>query len=256
MKTFAFFVFVGCCLTSISAFAQTPKQIEADLLRSLNKINYWNRKTLPDNKEINFNLLSKANDDLEKKLKYYGKRNSPIINKVFKDLGGLISDDGFLRIFTWDTNMGGTQHIFENVILYKSGKQTDFSVDKTSNKGSYVYAYDKLYSLIIGNKIYYIATYYGIFDLYMRAEGIIMFSIENGRLNKADIIKTASRITNHLYYSYNQNESNEDVMGDNTLEYDSKDTTITFPVIDTDGHQTDTAITYKFTGKYFEKVKN
>jgi len=171
-------------------------------------------------------------------------------------LEALVSDDGLLRIYTWDTNMGGTQHMFENVILYKSGEQTNFSVEKkTSDDGVYIYAYDKLYTLKIGSKMYYLCTYYGIFDLYMRGEGIRIFSNENGRLNKGNIIKTASRITNHLYYSYSQNENNEDVMGDNTIDYAQKDTTITFPVIDTAGNQTDSTITYKFTGQYFEKVK-
>ena len=87
MKLKIYLLIVGC-LFSVGAFAQTSKAIEADLLKSLNQINYWDRKTLPDNKEVNFDLLSKANNDLERKLKYYGKINSNVINKVFKDIGG------------------------------------------------------------------------------------------------------------------------------------------------------------------------
>lgn len=244
------------CLSFTHLFAQSPKAIKADLLKNLNKINYWDKRTLPDGKEINFDLLTKANDDLERKVKFYGRNNFNIINKVFKELGDLFSDDGSFGIFSWDTNMGGTQHMFENIILYRSGNQIHFSVEKQIKENDpYVYDYDKLYTLKIRDKSYYIITYYGIFDLHIRGEGIKIFSIGNDKLDKGDIIKTASRITNHIYYPYNQNDSNEDIMGDNTLEYNPKDTTITFPVVDTEGNQTDNSITYKFTGQYFEKVK-
>ena len=111
----------------------------------------------------------------------------------------------------------------------------------------------------MNGKNYYLVTYYGIFDLYIRGEGIRVFSIENGKLNaQAKLIKTQKGLTNKLYYTYDQQENNLDVMGDATLTYDSKLKTITFPVVIDNGEEgklTDNFITYKFTGQYFEKVK-
>ena len=74
--------------------------------------------------------------------------------------------------------------------------------------------------------------------------------------DKTKLIKTKSGLTNKLYYSYNQNLTNSDIMGEISLEYDPKSKTITFPVIVENGRVTDNYITYKFTGQYFEKVKN
>jgi hypothetical protein len=45
-------------------------------------------------------------------------------------------------------------------------------------------------------------------------------------------------------------------MGEITLEYDPKAKTITFPIVAENMWITDNYITYKFTGKYFERVKN
>jgi hypothetical protein len=256
VRTLKLFVLVCCCFIGTRLHAQTIVQIESDLQKTLDKINYWDRKTLSDTTDIDYNSLSKANEDLAKKLKYYGKENPYIIKQLFKKFGGISSADGLLNIFSWDTNMGGTQHAFENVILYRSGNQTSFLTGKTPDKGDYVYAYDKLYTLKVGNKTYYLATCYGIFDLYARSEGIRIFSIDNGKLNKKDLVKTATRVTNHLFYSYNQHLTNEDIMSETTIEYDPKEKTITFPVINAEGQQTDNPITYEFTGQYFERVKN
>ena len=247
------------CFSCGGVFAQTPKSIEKDLLKSFDKIQNWNNSNFITPNDTDQNSLDKANNLLERKLIYYGKKYPSIINQVFKKLGGLSvsSDDGLFNIFSWDTYTGGTQHVFQTVVLYRSEKKASFLVDATSLSDNYTDAYDTLYTLTIGNKNYYLVTYYQILDLHARGEGIRIFSIDNGKLNsQAKIIKTKSGLTSKLYYQYDQTLTNADIMSEVTIAYDPKEKTITFPVINENGRQTDNVITYKFTGKYFERVKN
>jgi hypothetical protein len=260
MKSFVTFVFLYCCFTTVGVLAQTPKSIEEDLLRSINKIQEGYNSNFVTPKETDPNVLDAASNQLEKKIIYYGKKYPSFIGQVFKKIGGLSSDDGLFNIFSWDTYMGGTQHVFQAVILYRSNQNANFSADTTLFNNANTDDCDKLYTLKIGDKNYYVITYYQILDLHARGEGIKILSIDDDKLNvDVKIIKTQSGLTNKLHYNYEQTDSNADIMGDATLEYDPKSKTITFPVVITngyDGELTENYITYKLTGQYFERVKN
>jgi len=251
------YLLILLCFNCSGVFAQTPKQIKADLIKSLDEIQkyYYSNFSRPENP--NFDSLDDDNERLKNKLVYYAKKYPANFSQILKELGGMCSDDGLLNIFSWDTYSGGTQHQFQSVILYRPKKSKTFQLDSLSElNDTYTNFYDSLYTLKIGNKNYYLVTYFQILDIHGRGEGIKIFSIDNGELNsKARIIKTRSGLTSRLYYEYNQTDTNSDIMGDVTIQYNPKEKTIIFPVINEKGHQTDNVITYKFTGKYFEKVK-
>jgi hypothetical protein len=242
------------CFVTYSSSAQKPKKIKEDLLQSFREIDCWNSKKSNDSTGEVYDSLARANDNFSKKLKFYAEKYPFTINENFPMKGlSCTSSDGLLKIYSWDTRIGGTQHTFESVIQYKTGEKTIALVD-TSRGG---YNYDKLYTLTVGNKTYYLATYYGIFSLYTRGEGMRIFTMENGKLtDKVKLIKTKSGLTNRLYYSYDQHLTNSDIMSEITLEYDPNEKTITFPIVAENMWITDNYVTYKFTGQYFERVKN
>jgi len=255
MKHVALIIF--CCFFWFDVFAQIPKAVEDDLFKTLSKIDYWDNKKSNDTISGVSDSLESANDQFEKKLRYNIARYPSSISQSLKRLGGIVSGDDSFAIFSWDTMMGGTQHVFETFILYRSGRRTNFVEDTTTDSDGYVYAYDKLFTLKVGSKKYYLATYYGIFSLHSRGEGIRIFAIEDGKLNtKVKLIKTRSGLTNKLYYTYNQNLTNSDIMSETTIEYDPGSKTISFPLVSENGRITDSGITYKFNGQYFEKVKS
>jgi len=257
MKTIGLLCFFCYCFIPFSTLAQKPKVIEEDLLRQLNKFVYWEGKINNYKPDGSSDSTENAIYEFGLKLKYYAGKCPDSLSRILGKIGGLSSDDGQMQILSWDTYSGGTQHTFENVIGYRSGQRTKFILDTTNNQGDYVYAYDKLFSLKVERKTYYLATYYGIFDLYSRGEGIKIFSIEDGKLNdQVKLIKTKKGLRNKLYYSYNQLLTNSDILSYTTMEYDPKLKTITFPVISKGGLETDKTISYKFNGQYFEKVKN
>ena len=247
------------CLGCSRSFAQTSKEIEADLVKSLDEIQKYNYSNFSTPEKSDLDSLDDENERFEKKIVYYAEKSPANISPALKDIGGLCSNDGLLDIVSWDSFSGGTQHQFQSVVLYRSKTTESFQLDTLSEKElniEYTNNYDSLYTLTIGNKNYYIVTFYQILDLHGRGEGVRIFSIDNGKLNgKAKIIKTKSGLTHKLYYEYDQTETNADIMSYVTIQYDPKEKTITFPVINEKGRQTDNYITYKFTGQYFEKVK-
>ena len=242
------------CFVTYSLSAQTSRQIKKDLLQSFREIDCWNAQKSTDSTGVVYDSLARANNNFSKKLKSYAGKYPFTIAENFP-MEGLshTSSDGLLKIYSWDTHVAGTQHTFESVIQYKIGEKTIAVID-TSRGG---YNYDKLYMLTVGNKTYYLATYYGILSLYTRGEGIRIFTIENGRLtDKVKLIKTKNGLTDKLYYTYDQHLTNSDIMSEITLEYDPKAKTITFPIVAENMWITDNYITYKFTGQYFERVKS
>ncbi|WP_419700646.1 hypothetical protein [Mucilaginibacter sp. NFX135] len=253
MKKLTLFIILFSCSITSALFAQSPKTIEADFDKAFEKLNYARENSMID-------TVDYINGQIEKKLMYYTKKYPAAMDIAFKKINGIVSDDGLFRILSWDTMLGGTQHFFENVIQYKSGGKTNSIVDTVKKEDDYIFSYNGIYTLTVGNARYYLATYYGIFGRYERGEGIRVFAIENGKLNdKVKLIKTRSGLTHKLYYIYNQTLTNSDIMSEVTIKYDPKSREIKFPVIIDDGEiskVTETSIAYKFTGQYFEKVKS
>lgn len=86
-------------------------------------------------------------------------------------------------------------------------------------------------------------------------KGVQVFSIENGKLNiNAKLIKTRSGLHGKLFYEYDLGPIIDESVDDD-IHYDPILKTISIPVIDGE-KVTKARIKYKFTGQYFERVKN
>jgi hypothetical protein len=262
MKPFGLIIIL--LLLSSNLFAQklTPKAIEADLLKSFKKIEYWNvykydHRDNTDNYIKAEDSLEIANDHFSKKLKFItSKYPSTISQKFYKlqhwGMGIVTSSDNLLKIYSWDTEMGGRMHDYQNLIQYKAGQKVN-TILKTdtaiTNNDGYIYYYTKLYKLTAGSKTFYLAIYNGIFGSLYCGEGVQVFSIENGKLNQdTKIIKTKTGLHSNIYYNYFVSE-HDDIL------YDSASKIIKIPLVNEKEIATGKYITYKFTGKYFEKVK-
>ena len=267
MKNLKVLLLVICCLNSISVFAQTPKSIEADLVKSFNKIEYWSEKGHSDTSgNISWtDSLEKANDTFGNKLYYYTNTFPFTLFQKFKKLHVNIigSADGKLRIYSWDTELGGTEHDFRNIIQYKSKRVSSIlNIDtSSSNDNHYVYYFSNIYTLTTGDKTYYLGIYNGVFSTKDMEEGVQIFCIENEKLNtKKKLIKTASGIHNSVSYIYDY-FSIPSKLKDADIHYNPALKTFTIPRVGAndkigDDEKVSTKhINYKFTGQYFEKVK-
>jgi hypothetical protein len=259
MRAFAFFVFVGCCLVSISAFSQTPKQIEADLLKSFKQIQYWNEKRYEDttyHSEYE-DSLDDANKVFGKKLKYYAEKYPTTIMQNFallkkEYLGISTSSDGLFRIYSWDTEEGGTMRSYENVFQYKSGNGTFAVLDTPGVDPTYY----KILTVKSNPQPIYAANFLYTESSRYHDEGIQIFKIEGTKLNvQYKAINTKSGLHNQISYEYDLS-SVKDFNNIPSIIFNSSQQTIKLPIVDVKGRFTKGSITYKFTGKYFERVKN
>lgn len=246
------------CLTCSSLFAQTPKQIEADLLKSLKRIGYWFQKTngtAATTLSAN-DSLENANDVFAKKLKHYTEKFPSTITYSFallqkENLDISTSSDGLFRIYSWDTWTGGTMHFFENVMQYKSGAGFKAIIDTPKSEGDNRPGYREIYTFKANGKTYYITVYLFIGSTIDISQGVHVFTIENNKLVAAKIIKTRSGLHSDLSYDEKVNGN-----GEPQIRFDNATSTLYIPLIGSNYMPTNKFILYKFTGQYFERVKN
>lgn len=258
MKTLKLIIF--SLLLSVNLLAQTPKTIEADLLKSFKKINYWDEQGRTGNINAGDSLF-KANDMFGKKLKTYTETSTASINLTFNLLknAGLdifTSEDNVIRIYSWDTWLGGTKHIFANVLQYKAGNKTKSSLSGDLEYGDAPF-YSNLYTFKVGDKTYYLGVYGFIYSTKDAVTGIRVFGIENDKLNDdVKIIKTGSGLKSKINYGYDF-FSVMDIPFEKrpTITFDQTTQIIHIPLVDAKGHVTKKFINYKFNGQYFEKIK-
>jgi hypothetical protein len=257
MKSIKVLLCIVFCFVSANTFAQNPKAIEADLLRSFKKIGYWDQKR--SNAGVD-DSLENANNVFENKLKNYTEKYSTTIQNPFNSLKKeginiLTSTDGIFRIYSWDSQQGGTMYAYTNLMQYKAGQKTNSKLF-TSGENGFEASYSNLYTFKTGDKTYYITIYGGPESSRFYYAGVKTFAIENGQLNdNVKIIKTKSGLQNAVQYEFDFafNNSWDEV---NQITFDAATKTIKIPLVTEKGKITRKYITYKFNGQYFEKVKN
>jgi hypothetical protein len=250
MKILKLFVLVCCCFSGVNLFAQTPNAIENDLLKSFKKIDAASQ----DN--------AVANDEFGKKLYDYTSKYPATIAYPFnllkkEQLDINTSDDGLFRIYSWDTEGGGTMHFFESVFQFRSGTKTIAVLDTPKGDGDNRPNYTKLYTFKTNNITYYLAVYLTIGSTKDAGQGIQVFTIEPGKLiPDAKIIKTGSGLHSRLYYDYDFRSVVNIPYGSRpSIYFDAATQSIHIPLVEAGGKVTLRYIIYKFTGKDFEKVK-
>jgi hypothetical protein len=255
-----FILIIGIFIISDS-FSQTPKVIEADLLQSFKKIDYWSQKK-GDTTVNADDKLAEANDVFGKKLEEVTKKYPSTLSAPFnllkkEHLDIFTSDDELFRIYSWETWMGGTMRDFANVIQYSTGQKTE-SILLTSSEDTYVPFYSSLYTFKTGNKTYYLGVYGGIYSTKDVGSGIKVFAITNGKLDdNVKLIKTQTGLKNKIYYDYDFLSVVDIAFNARPkITFDKASQTIHIPLVNENGQVTHKYIVYKFTGQYFERVKN
>jgi hypothetical protein len=256
MKVAKILLLIVCLFMVAFAFSQSQKSIEQNLSKSYKRIEYWGTH---HEKKNSYDSLEKANNDLGNLIKTYAVKYPLTITAPFKvlarDLDIPTAADGHFRIYSWDMLSGGTMHFFANVFQYKVGNKTYALLDQPLGEGDNSPSYHKLFLLKAGNKTYYLAVFVWVGSTKDFSRGIQVFAIENGKLNSdVKLIKTKSGLHNTLSYEYDIAVSDSNI--DTDIHYDGLTQTIKFPLVTGNGKVTNKLITYKFNGKYFEKVSN
>ncbi|MEO6851177.1 MAG: hypothetical protein ABI166_11120 [Mucilaginibacter sp.] len=202
--------------------------------------------------------LEIANVQFAKKLKSYAEKYPTKITYPFssltkENLDISTSADGLFRIYSWDDQTGGTMRYFDNVFQYKSATDFKAIIDTPKSEGDY----QKIYTFKKNGKSYYLAVYLFVESSKYAGNGIHIFTIENGKLADAKLIKTQSGLHDDLNYEYNFGSVvNIDFEKRPNIRFDNSNNTIYLPLVSGKGNVTKRFIEYKFTGQYFERVKN
>jgi hypothetical protein len=249
MKPLTFLLFVSFVLISSKLFAQGPDVTENELHKSFIKIDY--------SKEDN----TIANDLFAKKLKLITEKYPSTISQKFDKLKTdhmdiSTSADGLFRIYSWDTWTGGTMHFFESVFQYKSGLKSHSILDTPKQEGDNRPNYQRIFTFKANRKTYYLCVYVEIGSSKDAGDGVHIFTIENGKLTDAKIIKTGSGLHDDLNYGYDFGSVvNIDYQKLPAIRFDNVTNTIYLPMVDGKYQMTSKFIQYKFTGRYFERLK-
>jgi len=259
MKKYIILLVLFC---SAFVYAQTNNTDENDLLSHLKRMNFWKF-------EADYKVYPHMQDSLEFESELFGRMfydyifvHPETMNNGFKGLmnEGLMisdSDDKLLRIYSWDTQLGGTMRFYNNIYQYRSGDKVyskmiiDTSADGPDPGGWYSF----IYTLNTDSKKYYLAVSNSEYSTSEIGQSLQAYSIESNELNNTEkLFKTDDGMSNSLGIGFNL------FLADNHPErpmklflFSDKKKELSIPVITKKGAVTDKYIIYKFNGKYFAK---
>ncbi len=249
-------------------FARDMKQVEKELVKALQKIEYWTLEEQRDRYTDPYDSLELANDQFEKLLLRYTALYPATLTYDFKALkeNHLIiatSEDGNFRIYTWNTLTGGTMRYYKTVFQYKNARGV-FSKPSPENRmqkkdppetsGCFYY---QVNDVVAGNKTYYLTQRKYVLSSAYSYHSLKVFTIgDRGLDEKAKLIKTTKGLQNEIGYEIDwssgvNREQRREI--DDAIRYDPEKKAFTFPLVYKNYKITDRRIRYVFTGTCFEK---
>jgi len=271
-----FFVTLICfIIIKLNSFAQivTPKEMENDLVKVYSQIMpfyYGNHDSLEFYSSLFSEKIINYIDTTPLSLVYPFQT---LIDKNYCDI--TTSGDSLFRIYSWDSWLGGTMHIFNNIYQYKSGdkvysKTFKFREEDDNNSDDTVITktlylredddpsgfYSDIFTLKANNKTYYLAVINGIGSTKDASQSIKVFTIENDSLNDSvKLIKTKTELLNEInvhFDFFSVVDRPERPL--KLIKYDLDKKIIYIPIVLEDGTVTDRFILYQFKGQYFEHI--
>jgi hypothetical protein len=196
------------------------------------------------------------------RLSTFIKKYTTTLNYKFKSLTEsnachiVTSSDGLLRIYSWDTWLGGTMHDFNNIFQFKSGNKI-YSTGLEKNGGDFGNYFTDIFALKANLKTYYLAVSGGSESTKDAYETLSVYAISNDTLNdKVKLIKTTSGLNNSISFEYDFfSVVDRPERPIRLIKYDIDKKIIYIPIVLENGKVTDRYILYQFNGKYFEKVQ-
>jgi len=252
MKKIKPFLFILAPLFTFSQKADL-KKIELDLLHASNKLYSLDYGSSDSIGKYSEQLRIKTIEAISKNpatLKYPFKM---LIDSYAIDI--VTSEDGFLRIYSWDTWTGGTMHFYDYIYQFSNNGKvyTDYANLEEGDCGAF---YSAIYTLKTNTKIYYLAVSNAGFSSKDKSQSVQVFSIENDQIKQEKLIKTQSGFIDRIdveFDFFTVVDRPERPL--ELIKYDKAKQILYIPVVYEDGKVTDKFIQYKFNGKYFEKYK-
>lgn len=244
------------------AFGQTDIEIEQELAGHIQNIQKWSAYTDGYDED----LLAKENDIFKKKLLNYTKVASTLkyqFDELKKYLHLNTSEDGKLRIYSWDTESGGTMHFFSTVYQFQGTDNRVYSESIEYEEGDPGAFASDIFDIDSKNGKVYLVRKTSILGSGLNHESIDLIKIEHNSLNYNNkLIKTKSGLTSSIGLDYDFSSIiNRKERPIKLILFDKQTKTIKIPVVLEDknfpngGRVTDRFINYRFDSTYFVKQK-
>lgn len=234
---------LGFVFFTTPALTQNLDAIEKDLIEAYSPISSFFR--------INYDSLQYYSQQFDQKISTYLEKYPATFKHPFDQLKEhcfiTTAADGLLRIYSWDTWLGGTAHIFKSIAQFQSG-ETIF-LEEIGGMGFF----PEIYTLKTPQKTYYLAVSHGIFSTADAGQSIEAFSIVQNQLQPVELFNTKGKMSTSISFEFDffsVVEHPERPL--KLIKYDEKKKVISVPVIEKDGAVAELFTRYRFNGKYFE----
>ena len=262
MRLFAIAVFL--LLAASLGSAQILSRVEDEIAGHLSKL----EKASNYGGASNYDVLAKENQAIRAALLKYGVRadvlTAPLV-RLKKQMTITTSRDGRLRTYSWDTDEGGTMHDFLTVYQYrgKSGRvhawaESEDQSAEDRGAGAFI---QQIFQTDTASGPIYLAVSTFIGSTSLAGQTISAMRIDGEKLDRtAKVIKTTSGIRNSISFQYDFfSVVDHPERPVKLFFYDDSKKSFRFPIVIQDkktpqGRVTSRFITYRFNGKYFEKV--
>ena len=204
-------VFLSFVLLSFNACGQSIADIESGILSRYSNIQKWSAygrgyiAGADDSLEHNNKVLQNY---LKETLTRYPGTIKATFEKIHKsEMRITTSDNGKVRIYDWDCLCGGTMHIFNSILQYKTDSgmrvkvlyplDSEFTDAEWNGPGFFYRHIANVRSK--SGKTFYMAIKVGIYSSALHSVGVKCFTIENGLINDSiKIIKTKNGLLNSI----------------------------------------------------------
>ncbi|GAB4044937.1 hypothetical protein [Spirosoma litoris] len=191
------------------------------------------------------------------------KANPATLTYPFKKLTDKIfcftktSADGKFRVYSWDTETGGTMHFFNQIYQWSDNSRVFTRVlkyhEEEGESGNFC---SRIYTVTVKNKNYYLAISNGIYSTKDASQSVSVFTIDNGKLNDAvELFKTKTSTLNRIdveFDFFSVVDRPERPL--ELITYDDKRKIVYIPVVDEQGKVSKRNILYQLKGSYFEFI--
>lgn len=242
------------------ASAQSNSQIENRILGHLKNLEKWSSY----GSNSDFDKLEAENVALKKVILGLVGRTGTLTFE-FKKLKGKMfiatSDDGKLRVYSWDRETGGTMHDFESVYQYRGRSGRVHTWTETRDDESAGTFCTQIFEVPSANGTIYLTNSTFIGSTSLAGQSIDVVRINGEKLDtKARLIRTGSGLKNSISFGYDFFSVVDHPERPVKLVYfNAAKKEFRFPVVIEDdktpqGRVTNKFITYRFNGKYFVKA--
>ena len=227
-------------------FAQNLDSIEKDLVEAYAPISSFFR--------IDYDSLQYYSQRFDEKISTYLEKYPATFKHPFTQLKErcfvTTAADGLVRIYSWDTWLGGTAHIFKSMAQFQSGEA--IFLEEIEGLGFF----PEIYTVKTPQKTYYLAVSHGIFSTADAGQSLDAYTIEQNELRPVELFNTKGKMSSSISFEFDflsVVERPERPL--KLIKYNEQKKIISIPVIAKNGAVTELFTRYRFNGKYFEEVK-